>query len=308
MTLVPRNWKKKTGRSLGRIKVLKHLSPIFVVFLFHWTISAQVPTPTCTPKPQSSGTTVEKPYTISYSFKASDRKWGDSTGISKQSGSFIFGLDLTKNISIYLTNQNFVVGKDSTGSRAINFGNTSFTVDYIPFQESTSWADDRFTPTVTFEYNGTFPTGSRSRGLNVGRVDHDFKIAIDKKIGERLAKTGNKTNFVRRNSIETDFGISFSANDGGGYKKTGSFILVFNHLFGDVDKNKYKYKAEFDWLSLSNKAKASATLLNSMNFKLDDNNTRFVTGLTLGLTRGTPRFALSFKIVFNGKFVWKKSS
>jgi hypothetical protein len=308
MKSVSYNRKKQiTGASFGR-KILGILLLAFLTLLFQAAIVAQEPTPSCTPKPETEEVKkVEKAYTLSYSFKASDRKYGDSTGISKQTGTFSFGMDLTDKLSFLVANTNFVIGKDATGSRAVNFGNTTFSLDYTPFLESTKWQDDRYTPTVTFDYTGTFPTGSRSRGINVGRVDHDFTVAIEKKIGKRLTKKGDKENFVRRSSVEADFGVSFGANDGGGYNKTGNFVLVYNRLLGDITRKKYKYKAEFDWVNLSNKARAQATLLNSMNFKLDDNDTRLVTGVTLGLTRGAPRVALSLKIVFNGAFVWKQT-
>jgi hypothetical protein len=265
--------------------------------------------PTPLPTPAPAVTEINIPYTISYGFRATDRSYGSPDGISTQKGTLSFSVKLfEKQVKLKLANQNFVVGKDSSGERAVNFGNTSASISYIPakLQESTKWSDTHFYPSWSFTYEATIPTGSRSRGLNVGRVDHDIVVALDKKVGKKLAITdgsGNiKADFARRTSVGAELGVSFAANEGGGFNKTGNFLVNLNRTLGDINTGKYTYYSEVSLGNLATKARTSIRTFNSLDIMFDKSSTLLSLGLIAGVSRGTPRVGINISVSFFGAF------
>lgn len=259
---------------------------------------------TCTPTPTPTPTETVVPYTISYGFRASDRNYGSPNGLSRQTGTLGFSVAvLEKQLSLRIVNQNFNRGTDATNERAVNFGNTTVgaTLSLAQLQESVSWQARRTYPSLSFDYEAVLPTGSKSRGLNVGKVDHTFTLIVQKKLGKRLY-TGNPDNFARRMSGEVNFGLSVAANRDGGYKKTGNFLVKFNRVLDDITIGKYTYSSEVSFGSLSHKARATARATNSLSIVLDKSGTRLGLGLITGFTKSTPRVAFNASIRFNGAF------
>jgi hypothetical protein len=286
------------------------------VLILGVTCFPQAP-PLCPPIPPANPPESEPiivPYIIAYGVKATDRTYGNPGGISKQTGTLTFSASVFKEqVDLTITNWNFVVGRDSTGERAVNFGNTATSITVSPnkLKESTLWKSRRFYPSVSFDYTTTFPTGSRSRGLNVGKVDHDLTVAIVKLVGKKIplknAAGGLKDNFARRTSIEADFGISFSSNEDRGHSKTGNFVFVLSHTLLDMNKKKYKYAAEFSMANLATGSPALRLLNNSLSIKLDDSGTRLKLGLITGLSKSTPRVGFNASLTFFGEFKRKRS-
>ena len=277
---------------------------ICLLFVLRSDASAQdiLTCPTPTPSTPDVKKAKEYPYRVSYGFKATDRNYDDPAGISKQSGTVSFAVGVTSEVEIRLANQNFVIGKDTSGSRAINFGNSAFGITYFPskLQESTSWNARHHYPSISFDYEASLPTGRRSRGLNVGRVDHDFTIVIEKLFGEKIFK--DSESFVRRNSIEADFGLSLGANDGSGYSKTGNFVLILSSVLGDIKTRKYSISSEISFGNLAVKQATSIRTLNSIKFKLGTSGKQLKLGLIAGLKKSSARVGLNVSFTFNGSF------
>lgn len=277
------------------------------------------PTPSSTPAPtgnddDSADDVYTIPYRISYGITATDRNYGNPGGLSRQRGTLTFRASFFEDqLELRLANQNFVVGRDATGERAVNFGNTGAGIFYAPTRlqerttlpENTSLEDTKFYPSVSFDYEATLPTGSRRRGLNVGRVDHDVTLILEKKIGEKILIKGTR-NIVRATAIEADFGVSFSANEGGGYAKTGNAIFILSHVLGNVKESKYIYTGEIDFLNLARKQRTLIRAVNSLSIKIDESGTRLGLGLITGISRGTPRVGVNVSIRFKGALKIKK--
>jgi hypothetical protein len=275
------------------------------ILIFNFTSPAQsiltCPTPVGTTEEQNP---FDYPYRISYGFRVTDRSYADEKGISKETGTLVFVVGITPEIEVRVGNQNFAYGKDATGMRAVNFGNSSFGITYAPnkLQESNSWQKEHFYPSLSFDYEATLPTGSRSRGLNVGRVDHDFTLAVEKKIGQKLRKTPET--FIRRTSVEADFGLSLSANEGGGYGKSGNVVLVVSRILDNIKTKKYGYSGEISFQNLARHEKTIIKTLNSL--KINFAAVQLKMGLIAGLNRATTRVGLNISATFNGSF--KKSN
>lgn len=295
-----------------------------LLLIFQASLRAQ-PIITCTPTPPPAPTpapdpnqpvykTMTIPYSISYGFRTTDRNYDKPNDLSKQIGTLSFTARLfEKQLRVRVANQNFIIGRDSSGERAVNFGNTSLGATLVlnKLQESTSWQARRFYPSLSFDYEAGFPTGSRSRGINFGRVDHTFTFAIAKKLGKKLAIKNaqgdlNNLTFARRTAGELNFGLSMSGNLNGGYKKTGTFVARVSHVLGDISRSKYTYSSEVSFLSLSHKARASVRTLNSLSIVLDDSGTTLGLGFIAGVTKGAPRTGFNVSIRFENAFKIRK--
>jgi hypothetical protein len=238
-------------------------------------------------------------YSISYGFKFNDRKYGQSDGLSEQKGSFAFKLVPHPKFSVKISNDNFVRGRETNGTRGTAFGNTSLTMDYTFHDESTKSVKRDNKPTLAAEYAVYFPTGSRTRGVNVGRVDHEVLGIFAKKL-KKVAVDAETID--SRDTIEADMGAYFSGDEGlRSYSTTAEGYFSISHVLDNLKNQKYTYKFEVDFENVAPNLKTQIKAVNGVAVTLSPSST-LVFNLSTGLSANTPRVGFNVVIIYGGRF------
>jgi hypothetical protein len=165
------------------------------------------------------------------------------------------------------------------------YGNTTlnFSADLITEEEGESH------PSLSFSYSVKLPTGSQSKGLGSGRVDHEYVAAIGKTLS-------------RRTSFEVDLGGYSAGNtDRRGFTTTGEMALMLDHILGSLETKKYKLHNEIDLSTRARDTQSEIFSLHWVTFKLSKHFS-LRTGVRAGITPNSPRIGGFGTIIYTGSF------
>jgi hypothetical protein len=236
-------------------------------------------------------------FRFKYGFDTKTRPRHEDQGSASRKAATSFKIYLTPRASVTFANNNVVSKEKADGTRVTGFGNSSVTFDIDVINEDTTGVRSR--PSLSFEYNMYLPTGSKSKGLGTGKVDHEIIGAVSKSFGDSIISGGE---VVKRTNVEADLGGYFAGNpDRSGFTTVGELVLGITHTIDSLSVQKYTYHGEINMSSAAKDTLSEIYALNQLGIALPSGAV-FRIGMRNGITPNSPRFAIFSSITFKGSF------
>jgi hypothetical protein len=246
-----------------------------------------------TTRAQSGGFEYPYEYTFGFDAKASPRHRDQGQPTEKASSSL--RIDMTSWFWFKVGNDDFVWKRKADGGTTNGVGNTRLTFNADAVTEDDTGVSAR--PSLSFTYTVKLPTGSTSKGLGSGRVDHEVIVEVAKSFGD-AAIVGGKVR--RRTNIAVDLGGYFAGNPGtSGFTNVGELTIGLTHVLDSLVEKKYKYYGELDLSTHAKDTLSEIYALNELRIKLSD-KFRFRVGVRTGITPNSPRFGVYGSITYSG--------
>lgn len=237
------------------------------------------------------------PYEWSTGFDARDRPRHEEAGSPSRKASSSLKIELHPRVFWKISNDNFVSKKSAEGKRSSGVGNTWLTLSVDAITEDKTAV--RKHPSLTLIYVVKLPTGSPTKKLGTGRVDHEVVASIGKSVGRPQIFSGEAR---WRTSLGVDFGL-YSAGKAGqsGFTNVGELTLSVNRVLDDLSTRKYKYHGEIYMSTPAKDTLSEVYAKNDLTIKLSS-AFRAKIGVRTGLTPNSPRLGVYGSLTYSGNF------
>ena len=199
---------------------------------------------------------------------------------TKGAGGFALNIYLTRRVFVEIDNDNFVSLKPIGGDRTTAFGDTVLIVGADALLEK----DESKRPNISFYYGVKVPTGSESKGIGTGEVDHILFGLVSKTLGQS-----------KKSYAELNFTEYFAGDGAGNFGKTSSLGGVFKQWLV-----KEKYRLHFEIGGTFATKDSNAEMYNLDYFEYFRGSVSFRLGGRVGLTPNVPRAGFYAAMTWSG--------